>query len=140
MSQRYRIGFDIGGTFTDFVLFDAETGRLRIHKCLTTSKDPATGALAGLDEVVQTAGLNHPDVGLIAPVFGLVGHQPASPTDADTVTVTADLSATISIASVELRWRIVGAFQRVPMFDDGMHGDGAAGDPAARFPDAVPRL
>src|SRR5438034_1538478 len=36
--RSYRIGLDIGGTFTDFVLLDAATGRIRIHKCLTTDR------------------------------------------------------------------------------------------------------
>ena len=45
---RYRIGFDIGGTFTDFVLLDAESGDIRLHKCLTTPEDPSVGALDGL--------------------------------------------------------------------------------------------
>lgn len=33
---RYRIGVDIGGTFTDFVMVDRETGRLFNEKVLTT--------------------------------------------------------------------------------------------------------
>ena len=45
--DRYRVGIDIGGTFTDFVLFDARRGQLRLHKCLTTPKDPSAGALEG---------------------------------------------------------------------------------------------
>lgn len=43
-----RLGFDVGGTFTDFVLCDDETGQVRIGKTLTTPKDPAVGALSGL--------------------------------------------------------------------------------------------
>src|SRR6516225_3469848 len=66
LEQRYRIGLDIGGTFTDFVLFDTRTSRLRIHKCLTTPKDPSLGALAGLEELCQIAGIRLADVGLLA--------------------------------------------------------------------------
>ncbi len=29
---RWRIGFDIGGTFTDFVLYDDHTGTVTLHK------------------------------------------------------------------------------------------------------------
>ena len=47
-STRYRIGFDIGGTFTDFILLDAERSEIRLHKCLTTPQDPSIGALEGL--------------------------------------------------------------------------------------------
>ena len=56
-TPRYRLGFDIGGTFTDFVLLEETTGALRVGKCLTTPTDPSVGALAGLREVLREAGL-----------------------------------------------------------------------------------
>ena len=40
-SNRWRVGFDIGGTFTDFVLYDAETRKVVLHKRLTTPHDPS---------------------------------------------------------------------------------------------------
>ncbi len=45
-----RIGFDVGGTFTDFVLKDEETGELDVYKYPTTVDDPSQGVLTGLDE------------------------------------------------------------------------------------------
>src|SRR5262245_23039354 len=60
---RYRVGVDIGGTFTDFVLLDAVSGRVRIHKCLTTPKDPSIGALVGLDELLRAAELTLSQIG-----------------------------------------------------------------------------
>jgi N-methylhydantoinase A len=48
-SNRYRVGCDIGGTFTDFVLFDRDTGSVRIEKCLSTPRDPSDGVMQGLD-------------------------------------------------------------------------------------------
>ena len=59
----YRIGFDIGGTFTDFILVDGEQGRLHLHKCLTTPEDPSIGALAGLSDLLEAAGVDIADVG-----------------------------------------------------------------------------
>ena len=56
-SQRFRLGFDIGGTFTDFVLLDAETGGIVLHKCLTTPHDPAEGALSGIRAITAQAGI-----------------------------------------------------------------------------------
>ncbi len=53
----YRIGMDIGGTFTDYVLLDEDTGQLRLHKRLTTPADPAEGALLGLQELLGRTGL-----------------------------------------------------------------------------------
>ena len=57
MTARFRLGLDIGGTFTDLVLLDRDTGRLDRHKRLTTPEDPSVGALTGIDELLATAGL-----------------------------------------------------------------------------------
>lgn len=65
MTSRYRIGFDIGGTFTDFILLDEERHDIRLHKCLTTPEDPSVGALAGLAQIVDDAGLTLGDIGEI---------------------------------------------------------------------------
>ena len=53
-SNRYRIGFDIGGTFTDFILLDTQRNEIRLHKCLTTPHDPSVGALEGLDRTAAS--------------------------------------------------------------------------------------
>ncbi|CAN5535639.1 hypothetical protein BH10PSE6_BH10PSE6_15120 [soil metagenome] len=62
-TARYRLGFDIGGTFTDFVLLDATTGGISLHKCLTTPEDPADGALDGIRSICAAAGIAVADVG-----------------------------------------------------------------------------
>ncbi len=46
-----RIGIDIGGTFTDFVAFDEETGGFQTFKVLSTPQDPAQAVLAGLAQI-----------------------------------------------------------------------------------------
>ncbi len=61
--RRWRVGFDIGGTFTDFVLFDRSLGRVHLHKRLTSADDPARSALIGLDELMQKASIQLADVG-----------------------------------------------------------------------------
>jgi len=63
MTHRYRVGFDIGGTFTDFILLDTERNEIRLHKCLTTPHDPSVGALQGLGELVSAAGLTFAEIG-----------------------------------------------------------------------------
>ena len=62
-SNRYRIGFDIGGTFTDFILLDTQRNEIRLHKCLTTPHDPSVGALEGLTELLQAARLTLAEIG-----------------------------------------------------------------------------
>jgi len=47
----YRLGCDIGGTFTDFVLLNDRTGELKIYKCLTTPKDPSDAVEQGIREM-----------------------------------------------------------------------------------------
>lgn len=53
----YRIGIDVGGTFTDLVLYDNASGRLHIGKVLTSPGDPSVAVLAGLDELLTAAGV-----------------------------------------------------------------------------------
>ena len=47
----YRLGCDIGGTFTDFVLLDDTTGEIRVNKCLTTPGDPSDAVEQGIREL-----------------------------------------------------------------------------------------
>ncbi len=53
---RLSIGIDIGGTFTDFVVFDPATSRMSTLKVLSTPADPAEAVLAGLRRLTPSAG------------------------------------------------------------------------------------
>jgi N-methylhydantoinase A/oxoprolinase/acetone carboxylase beta subunit len=44
----YRLGCDIGGTFTDFVLLNDQTGEIMTGKCLTTPQDPSDAVEEGI--------------------------------------------------------------------------------------------
>src|SRR2546429_296862 len=59
----YRIGFDVGGTFTDFVL-QSPSGELHIAKMLTTYPDPSEACLAGLDELIAKSAVEWREVAL----------------------------------------------------------------------------
>ena len=50
----YRVGFDVGGTFTDFVL-QSPSGELHTAKRLTTYPDPSEACLEGLDRLMARA-------------------------------------------------------------------------------------
>jgi N-methylhydantoinase A len=58
----WRIGVDIGGTFTDLVMADAVTGRLFNEKVLTTPDDPSRGVLAGVELILKTNKVDAGDV------------------------------------------------------------------------------
>jgi N-methylhydantoinase A len=51
--SKYRLGCDIGGTFTDFVLVNDDTGEFQINKCLTTPGDPSDAVEHGIQEMLE---------------------------------------------------------------------------------------
>jgi len=48
-----RIGIDVGGTFTDFVLLDDASGRIETWKCLTTPRDPSDAIEEGIGALAK---------------------------------------------------------------------------------------
>ena len=50
----YRLGCDIGGTFTDFVLLNDQTGEIQTGKCLTTPLDPSDAVEEGIRALEAT--------------------------------------------------------------------------------------
>jgi N-methylhydantoinase A len=50
---RYRIGVDIGGTFTDGTLVDSGTGRVMTSKVLSTPSDPANAFIAAIQKLLD---------------------------------------------------------------------------------------
>ena len=46
--MQYRLGIDIGGTFTDFVAYDENDLALKAWKNLSTPADPVEGIMTGL--------------------------------------------------------------------------------------------
>ncbi|MEN9763245.1 MAG: hypothetical protein RI906_3071 [Pseudomonadota bacterium] len=53
----YRIGIDIGGTFTDFALFDDIRREVVTHKALTTPARPEEAVLEGIQALCDLAGV-----------------------------------------------------------------------------------
>jgi N-methylhydantoinase A len=54
----YRLGADIGGTFTDLVLVDDAEGVFRVGKVLTTSDAPDEGVIEGTRKVLEKAAVD----------------------------------------------------------------------------------
>ena len=50
--MKYKIGIDVGGTFTDFLLAQ-EDGTSQIYKVLSTPSDPSIGLMKGLEEMAK---------------------------------------------------------------------------------------
>ncbi len=60
-----RLGIDVGGTFTDFVLIDDRTGAIHYTKSLTTPNDLAEGVLAGMEKILDQAGTGMAEVSYV---------------------------------------------------------------------------
>lgn len=54
VAPQYRIGVDIGGTFTDVVIVDEIDGSVRVTKVPTVPADPSEGFLDGLSQALAT--------------------------------------------------------------------------------------
>ncbi len=55
--RRFRIGVDVGGTFTDVLLVDDSSGASYVAKTLTTPDDPSIGVLRAVSSSLDGAGL-----------------------------------------------------------------------------------
>ena len=49
----YMIGVDVGGTFTDFSVFNQETGELFNYKDSSTPADPSRAIVKGVQDVLE---------------------------------------------------------------------------------------
>ena len=62
----YRLGVDVGGTFTDILLIDEDTGETYRAKTSSTPEDQSVGVLRGIQRACDAAGVS---LGEIAEVF-----------------------------------------------------------------------
>src|SRR5687768_2620529 len=51
------VGVDIGGTFTDFMLYETESGGVHVHKVRSTPDDPGQAMITGLVDLCRDAGI-----------------------------------------------------------------------------------
>lgn len=58
----YRLGVDVGGTFTDVLMFDDIKGELFRAKVPSTPSDPSEAVLNGTDKVCSLANVNPSDI------------------------------------------------------------------------------
>jgi len=96
-----------------------------------TATHVAAASSAGVYMTVPTPGAaNGGGVSVLGPAITELTHSPNVPSDSQNVLVTARVSPTFAlIGSVAVRYRVMyGADTELPMFDDGLHGDGDAGD------------
>jgi len=113
-STNFRAGIDIGGTFTDFILFDEAAAAIRLHKCLTTPSDPSQGALDGLADLVKAAGISVADIGEIVHGTTLVTNAVIERKGAPVGLITTDGFRDVLEIGSEQRYDIYDLFLTFP--------------------------
>ncbi|WP_404392177.1 hydantoinase/oxoprolinase family protein [Humibacillus xanthopallidus] len=66
MTRRIRIGIDTGGTFTDVVALDEDSGELVTTKTPSTPGNPADGFLAGVSKVLDLMDASGDDISAVS--------------------------------------------------------------------------
>jgi N-methylhydantoinase A len=58
MTMTFRLGVDVGGTFTDLLLMDEDTGITYEAKVHSTPEDSSIGVFEGIERICSNAGVN----------------------------------------------------------------------------------
>src|SRR5579883_1883113 len=61
----YRLGVDVGGTFTDLLLIEEQTGKTYSAKVLSTPKDSSIGVLNGIAKLCQQTGIDPTQINFV---------------------------------------------------------------------------
>jgi N-methylhydantoinase A len=61
----YRLGVDVGGTFTDFLLMNEETGEIHTAKVPSTPEDSSVGVLNGVGRICEESGIDPTEIKLV---------------------------------------------------------------------------
>ena len=62
----WRVGIDVGGTFTDVVALNEVTGERRVHKTASTPADPSEGFIRGLEQLLDEVGAGTDSVSFLS--------------------------------------------------------------------------
>ena len=112
--MEYRIGVDIGGTFTDLALYDQRLGAVVLHKLLTTPRDPSLAVIDGVQKLLAKAKLSIDQVGEIVHGTTLVTNSVIERAGAPTgMLVTAGFRDVLDIG-LELRYDLYDLRLRFP--------------------------
>jgi N-methylhydantoinase A len=78
MTERFKIGIDVGGTFTDLFLWSS-TGKVETFKVLSTPHDSSIGVIDGLARIAERNGLK---IEQLAPRMDTIVHGTTVTTNA----------------------------------------------------------
>ena len=114
MSETFRLGVDIGGTFTDLVLLDTLSGHLFNEKVLTTPDDPALGVLEGTRRILERNGVAPERVANVVHGTTLVANAIIERKGADVALVTTSGFRDVLEIGTEWRYDTYDLFMELP--------------------------
>ena len=109
-----KLGIDIGGTFTDFVLFDSNSQQLFFAKTLTTYPDPTEGIFNGIRELEDQFGFLVRDISDIVHGTTLVTNAVIERKGAKTAFITTKGFEDVLEIGREMRYDIYDLFLTMP--------------------------
>ncbi|HMO41257.1 MAG TPA: hydantoinase/oxoprolinase family protein [Saprospiraceae bacterium] len=109
-----KLGIDIGGTFTDLVLLEAQTGKATFAKTLTTYPDPTEGILNGVRDILQKTNSQPSEIETIVHGTTLVTNAVIERKGAKTGLITTAGFEDVLEIGRELRYDIYDIFLEMP--------------------------
>jgi N-methylhydantoinase A len=115
MADQFRVGVDIGGTFTDLVMINSTTGRLFNEKVLTTPDDPSQCVLQGVGKILESNGVAASDVQQVIHGTTLVANAIIERRGAAVALITTKGFGDIQEIGTELRYDTYDLFMETPV-------------------------
>ena len=115
MADQYRVGVDIGGTFTDLVMINTTNGRLFNEKVLTTPDDPSRCVLHGVTKILAANSVDATDVQQIIHGTTLVANAIIERRGAAVALITTQGFGDIQEIGTELRYDTYDLFMETPI-------------------------
>jgi len=110
----YKLGVDIGGTFTDIVLTDEESGAIHIDKVLTTPDDPSRAVITLVRRLMERLGIDAERIGSVLHGTTLVANAIIERKGAKTGLITTKGFRDVLEIGRELRYDIYDLFAQMP--------------------------
>ncbi len=108
------LGIDIGGTFTDIVVFDPSGARVAIWKESTTPDDPSRGVIAGIRRVLERDGIAAADIGRVVHATTLFTNALIERKGAKTGLITTDGFRDVLEIARERKYELYDIFIEMP--------------------------
>ena len=109
-----RVGVDIGGTFTDFIVLSESSGEFYIGKRLTTPDDPSRAVLEGLQDLMQRHELQPERLAVVVHATTLVTNTVIERTGAKIGLITTQGIRDVLEIGPESRYDLYDLFLRAP--------------------------